>query len=150
MTREGYDNLKTELLTLEARRPDILRAIKEAREKGDLSENAEYHAAREDLGMVEAKIEQIRGKLALAEIIEGKRAPKGVVVFGSAVRVFNKTFDEEEQYHLVGEGEADPRNNRILTTSPVGQALLSRKVGDEVEVPIPQGTMKLKILEITH
>ena len=150
VTREGFEKLKADVSELEARRPGILQTIKEAREKGDLSENAEYHAAREELAMVEAKLDQVRGKIARADIVNMSRAPKGVVTFGSAVRVYNETFEEEETYHLVGEGEADPRNNRILTTSPIGQALLTQKVGGEVEVPVPNGTMKLKILEITR
>lgn len=150
VTREGYEKLKADIRGLEADRPRVLQAIKEAREKGDLSENAEYHAAREELGMIEAKLDQLRSKLSRAQIVDMSRAPEGTVAFGSSVRVYNKLFEEEETYHLVGEGEADPRNNRILTTSPIGQALLTCKVGDEVEAEVPGGLMKLKVLEITR
>ena len=149
VTPEGYEKLKKEIRDLEAERPRILKAIKEARDKGDLKENAEYHAAREEQGMLEAKLDQVRSKFSRAQVVNMSQAPKGTAAFGSSVRVYNEMFEEEETYVLVGEGEADPRNNRILTTSPIGQALLTQKVGDEVEADVPGGVMRMKILEIT-
>ena len=148
VTREGYVKLKNEIRELEAERPRILMAIKEAREKGDLKENAEYHAAREEQGMLEAKLDQVRSKLSRAQVVNMSQAPEGTAAFGCSVRVYNEMFEEEETYELVGEGEADPRNNRILTTSPIGRALLTQKVGDEVEAEVPGGLMRMKILEI--
>ena len=148
MTKEGRGIIMAEVKRLEAEKPRILTSIREAREKGDLSENAEYHAAREELGMLEAKLDQLCGKLALAEIVDTSQAPVGTVVMSSRVRVFNSMFDEEETYELVGEGEADPRNNKILTTSPIGQALIGLKVGGEGQAQVPAGLMKLRVLEI--
>ena len=150
MTRDGHDNLKAEVQKLEVDKTRVLKAVKEARDKGDLSENAEYHAAREELGMIEGKLDQVRSKLALADIIDMSKAPTGTVVIGSKVRVFNDMFDEEESYELVGEGEADPRNNKILTTSPIGQALIGLKVGEEGEAKVPGGLMGMKVLEISR
>jgi transcription elongation factor GreA len=148
MTREGYEKVKAEMEKLEAEKPRILTAIKEAREKGDLSENAEYHAAREELGMLEAKVDQLKTKLALADIVDPSKISNGSVTIGTKVRVFNQMFDEEETYELVGEGEANPRQNRILTTSPIGQALIGKKVGEEGEAKVPAGLMKMRILDI--
>jgi transcription elongation factor GreA len=148
MTREGYEKVKSEMLRLEGEKPRILTNIKEAREKGDLSENAEYHAAREELGMLEAKVDQLRSKLAMADIIDASKIDNSRVTIGTRVRVMNLMFDEEEIYELVGEGEADPRNNRILTTSPIGQALIGKTVGEEGEANVPAGLMRMKVLEI--
>lgn len=148
MTQEGLDKLKAELLELETRRPKILTAIKEAREKGDLSENAEYHAAREDLAMTEEKIADLRYKISQATIVDKSKIGGNAIVFGATVKLLDMGSKDEEEYTLVGEGEADPLANRILTTSPMGQALLTHKVGDVVEVPVPKGKLKFKVLEI--
>ena len=150
ITKEGLEKLKAEFTDLENRRPKLLAAVKEAREKGDLRENAEYHAAREDLAMMEGRILELKGKIGNAEVIDASKmaADGNTVVFGSTVKVLNMTDKEEEEFTLVGEGEADPFANRILTTSPMGRSLLTKKVGDIVEVPVPKGTMKVKVLEI--
>jgi transcription elongation factor GreA len=148
MTREGLDKIQTELTELEARRPKVLLQIKEAREKGDLSENAEYHAAREDLSMLEGRIREMRDKIARAVIVDKSKIGGDMVVFGATVKLLSLADDEEEEYTLVGEGENDPLVGKILTTSPMGQALLTKKVGDKVEVPTPKGSLKFKILEI--
>ena len=148
MTREGLDKIQTELTELEARRPKVLLQIKEAREKGDLSENAEYHAAREDLSMLEGRIREMRDKIARAVIVDKSKIGGDMVVFGATVKLLSIPDNEEEEYTLVGEGENDPLVGKILTTSPMGQALLTKKVGDKVEVPTPKGSLKFKILEI--
>ena len=148
MTREGLDKLELERAELEARRPKIMLQIKEAREKGDLSENAEYHAAREDLSMLEGRIRELRDKISRALIVDPDKIGGDRIVFGATVRLLSLADNEEEEYTLVGEGENDPLNGRILTTSPMGQALLTKKVGDGVEVPTPKGTLKFKVLEI--
>ena len=151
MSRAGYDKLCAEVEALKARAPAIRKAINDAREQGDLSENAAYHAAREELGKLEAKIAQVQGQLAGADIIEkGKTgAPAGTAVFGSTVRVKDLDTGDKETYYLVGPGEADVMNNKILTTSPVGQALISHKVGDEVEIKVPRGVLRYRIEEIS-
>lgn len=148
MTREGYENLKAELGQMEAQLIEITKRVATAREMGDLSENAEYHAAREDQGMQQAKIDLVRHKLAHALIIDPSQLPKGVVVFGSKVKVKDLQYDEEETFELVSPGEDDPDKNRILTTSPIGQGLVGKKVGEIAEIQVPSGILKFKILEI--
>jgi transcription elongation factor GreA len=148
MTREGLDKLTREVEELEARRPKVLHQIKEAREKGDLSENAEYHAAREDLSMLEGRIREMKDKISRAVVVDKSKIGGNQIVFGATVKLLSLSDNEEEVYTLVGEGENDPLNNKILTTSPMGQALLTKKVGDKVEVPAPKGTLKFKVLSI--
>jgi len=150
MSREGQARLKQTLEELEAKGPRLREAIRHAREQGDLSENAAYHAAREELAKLEAKIAQIQGQLAGAEIIDEKKiaAASGRVVFGSSVKVTDLDSGREDTYHLVGPGEVDVLENRILTTSPIGQALIARAVGEEIEVQVPRGKLHLRIEEI--
>ena len=119
-----------------------------AREMGDLSENAEYHAAREDQGMLQARIDKLRDELARAYIVDRNNLPNDTVVFGTRVRVKDLDFDEEEAYTLVGPGEEDYDNNKILTSSPIGQGLLGKKVGEVAEIQVPRGTLRYQILEI--
>lgn len=151
MSPEGYRKLSAELEALKGRAPELHRAIGEAREQGDLSENAAYHAAREELSKLEARIRVLQGQLAGAEIVDPAKtaAARGTAVFGSTVRVRNLDDDEEEVYTLVGPGEADVLAGRILTTSPVGQALLTRRAGDVVEVPVPRGRLRLRVEEVS-
>ena len=148
MTREGLDKMTKEVEELEARRPKVLLQIKEAREKGDLSENAEYHAAREDLSMLEGRIREMKDKISRAVVVDKSKIGGNQIVFGATVKLLSLSDNEEEVYTLVGEGENDPLNNKILTTSPMGQALLTKKVGDKIEVPAPKGTLKFKVLSI--
>jgi len=148
MTKEGYDKLSAELVELESRRPKVQLQIKEAREKGDLSENAEYHAAREDLSMLEGRISDMKDKISRAFIVDKSKIGGDTIVFGATVKLESLPDKDIEEYTLVGEGENDPLNGLILTTSPMGQALLTKKVGDKVEVPAPRGTLKYKVLEI--
>jgi transcription elongation factor GreA len=149
MTRDGLRRLEEELAELEAKRPLILKAVQEAREKGDLKENAEYHAAREDLALCESKISLFKQKIGQAEIIDTTKSNGDAIVFGATVKLHNLTDDEEEEFTLVGEGEDDIFSNRILTTSPMGQAMLTKRVGDMVEVDVPMGKMRFKVLEIS-
>jgi transcription elongation factor GreA len=148
MTREGLDKLKTEVEELEARRPKVMLQLKEAREKGDLSENAEYHAAREDLMMLEHRIRELKDKISRANVVDPSKICGDSVVFGATVKVLNLLDSEEEEYTLVGEGQNDPLNGKILTTSPMGRAMLTRKVGDEFEVLTPKRTLKFRVLGI--
>lgn len=148
MTKDGYDKILAEINELEARRPMIKKAIEEAREKGDLRENADYHAAREELGMLNAKISHLNTKLANAVIVDPSDAPEGKVSLFKTV-TFKRVKDGVEMSRtLVGEGEADPASGKILATSPIGQALIGRTVGDTVTAALPAGPMDLKIVRI--
>lgn len=138
MLAEGYATLSTELKRLKAERPLIVDAIEEARAHGDLSENAEYHAAKERQGQIEASISDIEDKLSRAQIIDPKEMSGDKVVFGATVTL----LDEDEKpvtYQIVGQTEADANVGRISYNSPLGRALIGRKVDDEVEVTVPSG-----------
>jgi transcription elongation factor GreA len=118
-----------------------------ARDMGDLSENAEYHAAREIQGMTQAKIHQLQDELSRAYFVDLSTLPKDTVVFGCKVRVKDLDIEEEEEFHLVG-SNPDPDQNRILTTSPIGQGLLGKKKGEVVNIQVPRGTLRFVIVEI--
>jgi transcription elongation factor GreA len=149
MTREGYEKLKAELDRMQnVEMIEVAKRIAAARELGDLSENAEYHAAREDQGMLNARIDALKDKLARAELVDRSKLPAGTVVFGARVRLKDVDSGEEEVYELVGPGQEDYDNNKILTTSPRGQGLLGKKVGDVAEIKIPRGSLRYEILEI--
>ncbi len=149
MTEKGRAKLQAELNDLKnVRRPKVAEDVARFREMGDLRENADYHAAREELGMIDGKIAQLEGKIALADIISNDKLPTDTVVFGTRVTIQEVGDDEKETFDLVGEGEADPQNNRILTTSPLAQALLAKKVGDIAVFNGPRRTVKYKILKI--
>jgi transcription elongation factor GreA len=150
MTAAGKRRLEVDLHDLEAQRPAIQQAIAEAREKGDLRENAEYHAAREALGLLEARVNDLVDKLARAQVVDLRKAPKNMVAFGAIVSLQDLETNAREQLQLVGLGEEDANQNRILTTSPVGSALLRKKVGDDVEIVVPRGTVRYKILAISY
>ena len=150
ITARGAERLKAELQRLKAvDRPAVIQAIKEAREKGDLSENAEYDAAREAQGMLQAKINDLQDKLGRAMIVDKSTLPTDRVVFGSKVRVLDLDMNDEEDFILVGPGEEDYDQNKILLTSPIGQGLVGKKVGEVAEVAIPRGTLKLKVVDIS-
>ena len=149
MTQEGFDKLKGEADELEQRRPLIKKAIEEAREKGDLSENADYHAAREDLAMLNARLSDIHGKLASAVIVDPSKAPKGKVSLGNTVKLIRVTDGKEIIRTLVGAGEADVVSGKILTTSPIGAALIGHEVGDHITVNLPKGAEEFEIREIS-
>ncbi|HTK76697.1 MAG TPA: transcription elongation factor GreA [Gemmataceae bacterium] len=150
MSREGYDKLKAELERLQG--PEMIEVTKRvaaARAMGDLSENAEYHAAREDQGMLQARIHDLRDRLSRAMLIDKSTLPSDAVVFGTRVRVKDLDFDEEEVFELVGPGDEDYDNNRILVTSPIGQGLIGKKVGDTASIAVPKGTIRYEVLEIS-
>ncbi|QEH33123.1 Transcription elongation factor GreA [Aquisphaera giovannonii] len=149
MSKEGYEKQKALLDRMKNDdMPRIAEQIAQARGYGDLSENAEFDAAVEAQGMLQAKINDLQEKLGRAFIVDKTTLPTDRVVFGSKVRVLDLDLNEEEDFILVGPGDEDYDQNKILLTSPIGQGLVGKKVGDEVEVPIPVGTLKLKIVEI--
>lgn len=150
MTRDGYDKLKTELDRLRnVEMIEVTKRVATAREMGDLSENAEYHAAREDQGILQARINDLSDRLSRAAIVDTSALPKGTIAFGSRVKVMDLDMDEEETFELVGPGQENPDKGRILSSSPIGQGLIGRKVGETVEIPVPRGTIRFKILEIS-
>ena len=149
MTREGYNKIKAEINRMENEEmPMIVQKIAEAREEGDLKENAEYHAQRENQGMLMAKINELRDKIARASIIDVSSLPKDEVVFGCTVTVEDVAYGDEEQFTLVGAGVEDYDSGKILVTSPFGQGLVGKKVGETAEVDVPAGKLKFKILKI--
>jgi len=149
MTRAGYDKLKAEVEHFETvEMPKLAQRVAAARSEGDLSENAEYHGARESQGMLQAKINVLRDKLARAVIVERPKEANGEVVFGATIRVKDLTFGDEEEYVLVGAGEEDFDNGRINVASPLAQGFMGRKVGESVSIDVPAGTLKYEILEV--
>jgi transcription elongation factor GreA len=149
MTRAGYEKLKAELEHMETvEMPAIAKRVADARSEGDLSENAEYHGARESQGMLQAKINLLRDKLARASLVDVSKLPKGEVTFGATVVVKDLDFGDEEIFVLVGAGEEDYDEGRINVTSPLAQGLMGKKIGDKVEIEVPAGTMKFKIKDI--
>ncbi len=149
MTRAGYNKIKAEMQRLENEEiPLITEKLAAARAEGDLKENAEYHAQRENQGMVMAKINELKSKLASASIIDTATLPKDEVVFGCTVTVEDIKYGDEETYSLVGAGEDDYNAGRILVTSPIGQGLLGKKIGDIAEIQAPAGMIKFKVLKI--
>jgi transcription elongation factor GreA len=150
MTREGYEKLRTELAQLrDVEMIEVTKRVATARDMGDLSENAEYHAAREDQGMLQARINMLSDKLSRAEIVDMSKLPRDSVVLGAKVRVKDLELDDEDTFQIVGPGEDDPDKNRILTTSPIAKGLIGKKLGDTVEIEAPRGKMRFKILEIS-
>jgi transcription elongation factor GreA len=149
MSREGYEKKKRELEGLQKKMLEITRRVAAARELGDLSENAEYHAAREDQGMCQAQINDLSDKLSRAYLVDKNNLPADVAVFGSRVRVKDLDLNEEETFDLVGPGEEDYNNNKILTSSPIGQGLLGKKEGDVVEIQVPMGKLRFQIMNIS-
>jgi transcription elongation factor GreA len=146
MTREGHNRLKEELEQLKrVERPAIIRAIAEARAHGDLSENAEYHAAREKQSFVEARINDLESKVGSAEVIEPPTSGDRVT-FGSTVRLEDQT-GKESRYQIVGSEESDPASGRLSIMAPLARALISKKVGDTVTAQLPGGTKTFEILE---
>ncbi|NJR77081.1 transcription elongation factor GreA [Sphingomonas corticis] len=138
MLQEGHDKLTADLKRLKAERPQIVDAIEEARAHGDLSENAEYHAAKERQGQIEASIADIEDKLSRAQIIDPTELSGDKVVFGATVTLLDED-DKPVRYQIVGQTEADAKTGRISYNSPLGRALIGRNVDDEVEVSVPAG-----------
>jgi transcription elongation factor GreA len=150
MTREGYERLKAKLDRMQsAEMIEVARRIAAARELGDLSENAEYHAAREDQGILQARIDELKDRLSRAYFVDKNSLNTDSVVFGTRVRVKDLDMGDEECFELVGPGDEDYDNNKILTTSPVGQGLLGKKKGDVAEIDVPMGKLRFEILDIS-
>ena len=152
MTVQGAKALEDELKHLKTvMRPQITDAIATARELGDLKENAEYHAAREQQGMVEARINDIEGRLSAAQIIDITTLPhSGKVIFGVTVELCNLDNDETVSYQIVGEDEADFKQGKISVTSPIARALIGKEEGEVVGVHTPNGVVEYEILEVQH
>ncbi len=152
MTVAGEAALRAELQRLKSvERPRIIEAIAEARAHGDLKENAEYHAAREQQGFCEGRIQEIEGKLASARIIDITTIPcTGKVIFGATVDIVNCDTDDKVTYRIVGEDEADVKQNRISVTSPIARALIGKEVGDLVVVKTPAGDVEYEIDDVRH
>ncbi|NWF75590.1 MAG: transcription elongation factor GreA [Nitrospirae bacterium] len=149
ITPEGYQKLKEELERLiKIERPNNIKEISEARAHGDLSENAEYHAAKERQSFIEGRIQELKTKLALADVIDPSKISQEKVAFGAKVKVFDTLANQEKIYKLVGPDEADVKNGKISISSPIGRALLNKEIGDIVTVKAPARTMEYEILEI--
>jgi len=149
MTREGYDKKKAELDHLMGiEMIAITTRVATARDLGDLSENAEYHAAREDQGLLQAKINMLRDQLARAQILETANLPRDTVTFGSKVTVKDLDGGDQEVFELVGPGQEDADKNRILSSSPIGQGLLGKKLGDTANIAVPVGIIHFKVMKI--
>jgi transcription elongation factor GreA len=150
MSREGYEKLKADLDRMQNHEMiEVTKRIAAARALGDLSENAEYHAAREDQGMLQARINALKDKLGRAFLVDKSNQPSDCVVFGARVKVKDLNRGDEEFFELVGPGDEDYENNKILTSSPIGQGLMGKKCGDVVEITVPRGTERFEILEIS-
>ena len=152
MTVRGSELLREELDHLKSvKRPQIVQAIADAREHGDLKENAEYHAAKEQQGFCEGRIQEIEGKLSNAQVIDvTKLTNNGKVIFGTTVTLFNTDSEEEIKYCIVGDDEADVKTNRISVNSPLARALIGKEVDDVVDVKIPAGITTYEVVEVEH
>ena len=149
-TAEGKRRMTAELDELVSRVPTITKAIADAREKGDLKENAEYHAAREEMGMLNARISELKSKLSQAEIVDESQIDTSRVAFGAKLQLEDVKDKSVENWQLVGPGEDDALENKILTSSPMGAALIGKKVGDTVVVKAPVGDLKFKVKSIAY
>jgi transcription elongation factor GreA len=149
-TAEGKRKMQAELDELSSRVPAVAKAISDAREKGDLKENAEYHAAREEMGMLNARIAELKSKLSQAEIVDESLIDTSRIAFGAKITLEDSKDKSIEEWQLVGPGEDDALENKILTSSPMGAALIGKKVGDLVVVKAPAGELKFKVKTIAY
>jgi transcription elongation factor GreA len=152
MTVEGEAALRIELEKLKKEdRPIVIQAIAEAREHGDLKENAEYHAAREQQGFIEGRIQDIESKLSLCQIVDISQIPEGDrVIFGSTVTIINTETDQELKYRIVGDDEADVKAGMISYQSPIARALISKEIGDVINVHTPGGEVEYEIDDVSY
>ncbi|HEY0921109.1 transcription elongation factor GreA [Rheinheimera pacifica] len=152
MTVQGAERLRAELHELKSvKRPAIIQAIATAREHGDLKENAEYHAAREQQGFCEGRIQDIEAKLSNAQIIDISKLPNtGKVIFGSTVTILNLDSDEEVTYRIVGDDEADIKNNLISVNSPIARGLIGKAADDVVNITTPKGVVEFEIIAVQY
>lgn len=150
MTKEGYEALEKEVKYLRTvRRKEVANAIAEAREKGDLSENAEYHAAKEEQGYLEAKIVELENQLANARILDESKLDTSKVGILSKVKILNKKMNKKMTFTIVSEAEANLKEGKISSTSPIGAALLGKEVGEIAQAQTPGGVMELEVLNIS-
>ncbi|WP_172298850.1 transcription elongation factor GreA [Pseudoruegeria sp. HB172150] len=150
LTRTGYTVLNSELKTLKSvERPAVIRAIAEAREHGDLSENAEYHAAREKQGFIETRIKELEAIIGRADVIDPEKL-SGAIKFGATVTLVDEDTDEEKTYQIVGEPEADISSGKLNIASPIARALIGKHEGDSVEVRTPGGEKSYEVLSIAY
>ena len=150
MTPQGAQKVREELMRLREERPKISRDIETAREHGDISENAEYHAAKERQGMIEAHIKDLEDKLSRAEIIDPSRLSGPRIRFGATVELLNIDTDEEVRYRIVGAEEADLSQGTISISAPLARALIGKEVGDEISVTLPVGQRKYEITNVEY
>ncbi len=152
MTKLGEARLREELQTLKSKdRPRVIAAIAEAREHGDLKENAEYHAAREQQSFIEGRIQEVEGKLSSAQVIDVTTMENtGKVIFGTTVHLLNVDTDEQVVYQIVGEDEADIKAGKISVSSPIARALIGKNEGDVVAIRVPSGTVEYEIEEVEY
>jgi len=149
MTTDGYNRLREELKQLKSvERPAIIRAIAEAREHGDLAENAEYHAARDRQSFIEGRVMELEDKVARAEVIDVSRLSGSVIKFGARVTLADEESDEEQTFQIVGEDEADVSRGRLSVTSPLARALIGKGKGDSVEVTTPRGAKSYEVVTV--
>ncbi|MCY4334794.1 MAG: transcription elongation factor GreA [Litoreibacter sp.] len=150
MTPNGFKALDSELKQLKTEeRPAIIKAIAEAREHGDLSENAEYHSAKEKQSFIEGRIKELEGMISLAQVIDPSTL-SGAIKFGATVKLVDEDTEEEKTYQIVGEQEADIQNGLLNISSPLARALIGKEEGDSVEVRTPGGTKDYEVLEINY
>jgi len=150
VSQEGLEQLKSELAECKRRTPIVAKAIDTARQFGDLKENAEYHAAREEQAMLQARIRDLQHKIASAVVLDESALDQSKALMGATVKVLNKKTKKEFTYTLVSPVEADMSNGKISVRSPVGQALLGKEVGDVAQAQVPAGTLEFEILDITR
>lgn len=149
MTARGYADLEAELKRLKSvERPAVIKALSEAREHGDLSENAEYHAARERQSFVEGRVMELEDKLSRAEVIDVSKLGGDQVKFGATVTLADEETDEESTYQIVGPDESDVNSGRLSITSPLARALIGKSVGDSVEVTTPSGSKSYEVITV--
>jgi transcription elongation factor GreA len=149
MTADGFQRLEEELRHLKMNeRPAVIRQIAEAREHGDLSENAEYHAARERQSFIEGRVGELEDKISRAEIIDVSKLSGKQIKFGATITVVDEDTDEKNSYQIVGPDEADIREKRLSITSPLARAVIGKKVGDTVEVTTPNGSKSYEIVKV--
>ena len=149
MTREGHAALESELKMLKSvERPSVIQAISVAREHGDLSENAEYHAAKEKQSFIEGRIAELEDKLSRAEVIDLSKIKGSKIVFGATVTIVDLESEEEFTYRIVGEDEASIKDGKISNTSPMARALIGKSIGDEAEVAAPGGARAYEIIDV--
>lgn len=151
ITLEGFKSLEIELRQLKTKeRPSVIQAIAEAREHGDLSENAEYHAAKEKQGFIETRIIELEDKISRADVIDVSRMSGTTIKFGATIALVDEDTDEESAYKIVGEDEAEVRDGKLSFSSPLARSLIGKEAGDRVEVTTPRGSKAYEVLKVSY